>query len=218
MGAVDVKPNRLDAAKQAAVAFVRELPVQYNVAVVSLSGSPRVRMPPATDRNAAVQVIDSLTTQESTSIGESVYTAINALEMAPKGEDESLAPGAIVLLSDGTNTSGRSPIQAAAFAAERKVPVYTIAYGTENGYVDLDGVRNRVPPDSELLSSIAARTGGQSYTAESLDQLDRVYKSISSEVGQVPVEKEITALWAGYGLAFAAVAALAAISLGARWP
>ncbi len=218
MQATDVKPSRLEAAKEAALNFVKALPRQYNVAVVGLSGNPSVRLPPTTDRVQAQQAIHSLRLQDSTSIGESIYTALAALQMAPRGTDSSPAPGAIVLLSDGQNTAGRSPQQGAAEARRVEVPIYTIAYGTENGYVDLDGKRERVPPDAGLLRTISTMTGGETYTAENLDQLDRVYSSIRSEVGQTPVKKETTALWAGYGLAFAVVAALAAVSLGARWP
>lgn len=218
MQATDVKPSRLDAAKSAALNFVKTLPAQYNLSVVSLSGNPSVRLPPTIDRVQAQQAIRSLKLQESTAVGESLYTALSALQMAPKGTDSRPAPGAIVLLSDGQNTAGRSPAQAANEAKKQSVPVYTIAYGTENGYVDLDGKRERVPPDKALLAGIASATGGQTYTAENLDQLDRVYSNIRSEVGQTPVKKETTALWAGYGLAFAVVAALAAVSLGARWP
>jgi Ca-activated chloride channel family protein len=151
-------------------------------------------------------------------VGEAIYTALTALQMAPKGEDGSIAPGAIVMLTDGQNTAGRSPQQAAAEAERAKVPIYTIAYGTQNGYVDLDGKREPVPPDTELLGVLSSMTGGQAYSAENLPELNRVYSNIRSEVGMVPVKKEITALWAGYGLAFAVVAALAAVSLGARWP
>ena len=218
MQATDVKPSRLEAAKEAALVFVKALPAQYNISVVGLSGNPSVRLPPTTDRVQAQQAIRSLKLQDSTAVGESIYTALSALQLAPKGTDSTPAPGAIVLLSDGQNTAGRSPAQAANEAKNQKVPIYTIAYGTENGYVDLDGKRERVPPDKGLLSGISIATGGQSYTAENLDQLDRVYNNIRSEVGQTPVNKETTALWAGYGLAFAVVAALAAVSLGARWP
>ena len=218
MQATDVKPNRLDAAKQAALSFVKALPAKYNLALVSLSGNPSVRLPPTTDRVMAQQAVSSLKVQDSTSVGEAVYTALSALQMAPKGEDGSVAPGAIVLLSDGQNTGGRSPAQAAAAAKKAAVPIYTIAYGTQNGYVDLDGKREPVPPDAALLQSLSGATGGRSFTAEDLSQLNRVYDNIRSEVGQVEVKKETTALWAGYGLAFAVVAALAAVSLGARWP
>lgn len=219
MQATDVKPDRLEAAKAAAINFVNSLPAQYNVAVVSLSGNPAVRLPPSIDRTAARQAINSLKLADSTAVGESIYTALEALQMAPKGPgDQGAAPGAIVLLSDGQNTAGRAPVQAAQASKEAKVPIYTIAYGTDNGYVDLDGKRERVPPDRELLKELADITGGQSYSAENVSQLDRVYTTIRSEVGQVPTKKETTALWAGYGLAFAVVAALAAVSLGARWP
>ena len=218
MRATDVQPNRLDAAKQAAIAFAEALPAKFNLAVVSMSGSPAVRLPPTLDRVMARQAISTMKVQDSTAIGESIYTAISALQMAPMGEDGSIAPGAIVLLSDGQNTAGRAPLQAAAEARKVKVPIYTIAYGTENGYVDLDGKRERVPPDTALLRTIAQMTDGEAYEAESLPELERVYANIGSEVGMVPVKKETTALWAGYGLAFAVVAALAAVSLGARWP
>ena len=218
MQATDVKPNRLDAAKQAAIGFVKELPEQYNIAVVSLSGNPSVRLPPTLDRAMAQQAISSLRVQDSTSVGEAIYTALAALQMAPLGEDGSIAPGAIVLLSDGQNTAGRAPTQAANEARKAEVPIYTIAYGTQNGYVDLDGKREPVPPDVTLLREISQMTGGEAYQAESLPELERVYSNIRSEVGMVPVKKETTALWAGYGLAFAVVAALAAVSLGARWP
>ena len=218
MQATDVKPNRLDAAKEAAKNFVKDLPAPYNVALVSLSGNPASRMPPTTDRGQVNRAIDALKLQESTAVGEAIFVALQTLQAAPKAPDGSIAPGAIVLLSDGQNTAGRSPQQAAAEALKSKVPVYTIAYGTENGYVDLDGKRERVPPDRALLQRIASVTQGQAYTAENLGQLDTVYKNIKSQVGYEEVKKETTALWAGYGLAFAVLAALAAVSLGARWP
>ncbi len=218
MAATDVKPNRLDAAKAEAKKFAASMPAGYNVALVSLSGNPASRMPPTTDRGQVNRAIDALTLQDSTAIGDSINVAMSTLQSAPKGADGSTPPGAIVLLSDGQNTAGRSPTQEAAEAARAKVPVYTIAYGTDNGYVDLDGKREKVPPDRALLQRIATMTNGQAYTAENAGQLDSVYKNIRSEVGYEEVRKEVTATWAGYGLAFAVVAALAAVSLGARWP
>jgi len=218
MRATDVKPNRLDAAKQLSKEFVSTLPPKYNVAVVSLSGSPAVKLPPSTDRGLALRAIDGLTTQDSTAFGPALQTALAAVQMAPKGDNGEPAPGAVVLLSDGANTATESPLQAAQALAKAKIPVYTIAYGTENGSVDLDGVRQRVPPDRELMQQIANATKGTFSSAESAGQLDNVYKNLSSQVGFEEVKKETTAMWAGYGLAFAVVAALAAVSLGARWP
>jgi Ca-activated chloride channel family protein len=220
MQATDVQPTRLDAAKQAANEFVAALPEKYNVSVVSMAGASSVLVPPTTAHNTVETAINSIQLQESTAIGEGIATAMSALQQAPKDpkNPESIAPGAIVLLSDGSNTTGRSPQQAAAAAKAAKVPIYTIAYGTENGYVDLDGKREPVPVNHEEMQQIADLSGGDYFSAATADQLKKVYSNIGSEVGYEKADREVTARFAGYGLALAVLAALGAISLGARWP
>lgn len=220
MQATDVRPTRLDAAKAAAVEFVRDLPERYNVAVVSMAGNASILVPPTQARHTVENAINSITLQESTAIGEGIVTAMRALAQAPKDPDNpgSVAPGAIVLLSDGSNTTGRSPQQAAAEAGQAKVPIYTIAYGTENGYVDLEGRREPVPVDHQQMAELAQISGGQKFSADSAAELRAVYDNIGSEVGYEKAEREVTARFAGYGLAFAVLAALGAISLGAKWP
>ena len=220
MQATDVKPTRLDAAKQAAIDFVSKLPEKYNVSVVSMAGSCAILVPPTTAHHTVENAINSIQLQDSTAIGEGITTALRALQQAPKDPDNpnSIAPGAIVLLSDGFNTSGRAPQQAAAEAKAAKVPVYTIAYGTENGYVDLEGKREPVPVDHEEMKRIAAATSGEYFAAATADQLKKVYENIGSDVGYEKADREVTARFAGYGLALAVLAALGAISLGAKWP
>ncbi|HSN44212.1 MAG TPA: VWA domain-containing protein [Propionibacteriaceae bacterium] len=218
MTAVDVKPNRLDAAKASAREFVKSLPSKYNVSVVSLSASPSVLLPPSTDRFAADRALSTLEPEDGTALGDSIGVALDAVGQAPKGDDGTVAPGLIVLLSDGQSTTGQSPLQMAGEAKDKSVPVYTIAYGTDTGYVDIDGTRERVPPDAATLESIAAATGAKTFDAESASELNNVYETIGSEVGYEEVRREITARWAMYALAFAVVAALGAVSMAARWP
>jgi Ca-activated chloride channel family protein len=220
MQATDVKPTRLDAAKQAAIDFINNLPEKYNVSVVSMAGASAVLVPPTTAHNTVENAINSIQLQDSTAIGEGIATALRALQQAPKDPNNpnSIAPGAIVLLSDGFNTAGRSPQQAAAEARTAKVPIYTIAYGTENGYVDLDGKRQPVPVDHQEMKQIAAATNGDYFAAATADQLKKVYQNIGSDVGYEKADREVTARFAGYGLALAVLAALGAISLGAKWP
>lgn len=217
MTATDVQPTRLAAAKTQAKAFAASLPAAYNVALVSLSGNPSVRVPPITDRSALDRAIDALEPQDGTAIGDSIKAALAALDQAPKGSDNSPAPGMIVLLSDGASNAGQAPLQEAQDAAKRNVPVYTIAYGTDNGYVDLDGQRNRVPPDPATLTAIAQATKGHEYSADNVSQLKNAYRNIKSEVGYESRVKEITATAAGVGLVFALLAAVGALVLGARW-
>lgn len=220
MAAVDVAPTRLDAAKKAAITFVQQLPDKYNVSVISMAGNVSILVPPTLQHDTVETAINSIKLQDSTAIGQGINTAMRALQQAPKdpAHPNDPAPGAIVLLSDGTNTSGSSPQQAAADAGKAKVPIYTISYGTENGYVDLDGKRQLVPVDHQLMAQIAKLSGGQTFDAESLSELNKVYKNIGSQVGYQKADREITSRFAGYGLAFAVLAALGAISLGAKWP
>ena len=220
MLAEDVAPNRLDAAKSAAQDFLTMLPVGFNVALVSFAATPTVVVPPTTDRGVVSAAIESLEVAPSTAIGEGIFAALSALEQAPPDPDhpDEPAPGAIVLLSDGYTNVGRPSELAAAEAKKRKTPIYTIAYGTENGYVDNNGRKEPVPVNPAELARVASVSGGKAFTAGSLGELKDVYSSIAKSVGYVKVDQEVTEQYAGYALGFALLAALAVISLGARWP
>jgi len=219
MSATDISPDRLTAVKASATAFVNQLPLQYNVSVVSLSGSPSSLGPPSQDRAMVLRTIDSLQTTNGTAIGDAINVGLSTIAQAPtNGNDTRPAPALMILLSDGGNTKGSDPIEAAQAAAAQKVPVYTIAFGTASGYVDVEGQRQNVAPDKATLNQIAEVTGAKALDAASAGQLDKVYQTLKSEVGYDDVNKEVTARWALYALAFAVVAALGAVSMAARWP
>lgn len=218
MSATDVSPNRLAAAQSAAVEFMNDLPSTFNVAVVELDGDPSIAIPPTTDRGATQRAIEALQLSDGTAIGDSVTTALKAVDQAPKGDDDQEAPAMIVLLSDGTNTEGAVPTEATATARDRNIPIFTIAYGTENGYVDVDGQRENVAPDPEALEQIATASGGKAVTADDRATLADAYQQIGSVVGYEEVAKPVTATYASIALGFAVVAALGAVFMAARWP
>ena len=220
MMAQDVKPDRLTAAKKGAVQFVQNLPDKFNIAVVEFAGTATTLVPPTTDHGAAVTAINGMQLQPSTAIGEGIYTSLAALAQAPPDPDnpKSKPPARIVLLSDGKTQIGRPASEAAKAARDQNVPIYTIAYGTQDGYIDVNGTRQPVPVDRAELANVAKISGGEAYRAESAGELKEVYKDIGSSVGKVKVDKEVTSRWAGFGLAFAILAAVGMISLGARWP
>lgn len=218
MQAEDVQPNRLTAAKESAMEFVNELPDGYNVALVSLSGTPSIKMPPSTDRGALERALMALQLEEGTALGEAITVALQAIDQAPVGDGEEPPPAMIVMLSDGTNTEGAGPGAAVSAAKQAEIPIFTIAYGTQNGYVDVDGQRENVAPDIATLRQIAQETGGRSVTADSVAALQDAYKEIGSSVGYEEVSKPITAQYALGALGFAIVAALGAVMMAARWP
>jgi Ca-activated chloride channel family protein len=220
MQATDVEPNRLDAAKSAAEQFVMSLPAKFNVSLVSFAGSATTLVPPTQDRGAVTSAIQNLRPQASTAIGEGIYTSLAALAQVPPDPDDpkAVAPARIVLLSDGKTQVGRASDSAAQQAKTQGVPIYTIAYGTADGYIEIGGRREPVPVDRAELARVSRISGGEAYTATSAGELKDVYRDIGSSVGKEKVDKEVTSRYAGFGLAFAILAALGMISLGARWP
>ncbi len=220
MIATDVKPTRLAAAQDAAKAFSNQLPERFNVALVSFAATAQIVVPPTTDRGALQRAIEGLKLAPSTAIGEGVYSSLDTLKLVPPDpkHPDGTAPAAVVLLSDGATNSGRASLGAAAQARKQGVPIYTIAYGTAEGYVIEGGARQRVPVNHAELAAIARESGGKKFSAASSDELKSVYAAISESVGYDKVYTEVTDRYAGLALLFALLASLGVISLGARWP
>ena len=213
MQATDIEPNRIKAASEAATKFVDALPQGFNVGVVTFSGTTDVRAAPTDDREIAMSALKGLTLGPRTAIGEGVFTSLDQIEAVASQAKKKKVPGLVVLLSDGTNTFGRSPEEAGAAAHEAGVPVSTIAYGTPTGTVEIDGQLIPVPVDKETLADLAQSTNGRSYTAESSDELNQVYDDIQSQIGYRTEPREVTQWAAGLGLLFGLLAA----ALSLRW-
>lgn len=217
MNATDVAPNRLIAAKRAARRFVDEVPRSVNVGVIAFNNTATVLQSPTRDRDAVGLAIDRLAVSGSTATGEAIATAVDVLRSAP-GEDGRRPPSAIVLISDGESVLGRDPLVAAAEARRLRIPIYTVAFGTEGGTIRTeqpDGtVRTEpVPPDPAALAEIAEATGGETFTAESADGLSAVYERLGSQLGTRDEERQITTAFAAGGL----VLLLAGAALSLRW-
>jgi Ca-activated chloride channel family protein len=218
MAATDVEPNRFEVAKQAATEFVNDLPEQFNVGLVSFARTANVVAPPSTNHQATVDAINGLTLTDSTAIGEAVMTSLQAVRSLDADAAEDPPPTRIVLLSDGGNTSGRPVEEAAQAATEAGVPVSTIAYGTPEGTVDIEGRSIPVPADTESLRGLAEATSGSFYAAESDEELRDVYSDLQSSIGWTTEEREITNLVAGIALAVALLAGLASLLWFSRLP
>jgi Ca-activated chloride channel family protein len=198
MQATDVSPTRIDSAKVAAEKFVKSIPKKLQLGLVAFNGNTKLLVPPTTDRSAVNRAIQGLKLDEGTAIGDAVKTSLDAIAAVPKDEGGNKAPAVIVLLSDGKTTVGTPTEDAVAPANAAKVPVFTIAYGTPDGYVDVDvdgsGVTQRVnvPVDQEALASLAQSTGGKSFEAASSADLAAVYDKLGSAIGYDEETREIT--------------------------
>ena len=124
-----------------------------------------------------------------------------------------VAPGsynsaAIIMLTDGQRTTGVDPLEAAQWAADRGVRVYTVGVGTVQGEtIGFEGWSMRVRLDEETLKAVALRTQAEYFHAATAADLKKVYETLSSRLTVEKRETEISALLALVGAALAVLAA-----------
>jgi Ca-activated chloride channel family protein len=138
---------------------------------------------------------------------------------AGKSDHVPVKPGSydnavIILLTDGMATTGKDPVQAGQTAADYGVRVYTVGFGSPQGsVVDFGGFSMRAQPDLDTLKKIADTTNAEFFNAQSADQLDQIYKSLTAKLTTERKLTEISFIFAGVG----ALLALAAAGLSMLW-
>ena len=240
MRATDVLPDRMTAAKEAAKAFVADLPRTVRIAVVQFAGTAAVVQAPTLSREDVVAAIDRFQLQRGTAIGSGIVLSLATIfpeagidlsqitgqrNMPPAPGDKPKQPftpvapasynsAAIILLTDGQRTTGPDPLEAAKMAADRGVRVYTVGIGTKDGEtIAFEGWSMRVRLDEETLKQISNLTGGEYFYAGTAVDLKKIYQSLNSKFVLERKETEITALFA----ALAAFTMLVSAGLSLLW-
>jgi Ca-activated chloride channel family protein len=214
----DVEPSRLVAAQRAAKDFVGQLPEGFNIGLVAFSKAANVVVSPTKDHEAVTSAIDGLQLAEATATGEAVFVCLDAIAVVPADGAQGPPPARIVLLSDGYRTFGRDTVDAAEAASAANVPVSTIAFGTDEGTIEIDGSRQRVPVDRPALEQLAEATAGHFYEAATAEALKQVYEDMGSSIGYRTKAKEIWPWFVGFGLLFALSAAAMSLLWTSRLP
>jgi Ca-activated chloride channel homolog len=214
MAATDVGPSRLGAAQRAAGRFLASVPGSVRVGLVEFNSKVTLLQSPTTDHAAVRSALAQLRVTGGTAIGDALRTALRTLENVPR-QGGGRPPGAIVLLSDGASDVGSDPLTAAQLAAADHVPVYTVELGTPGGTVtEKRGNRTvtvPVPPNPQQLAEIARISHGQAFTATNATGLNAVYERLGAQLGHKKVKQEITAGFAGGGLALLLLGSVASL-------
>jgi Ca-activated chloride channel family protein len=242
MQAEDVSPNRMTAAKKAASSFISRLPERFRIALVAFSDVANVLAQPTTDRSSTQDALAALEAEGGTAMGQALIESIELVQddrdrltlptpsLTPDPEatpspapDERERVSAVLLLSDGYNTTGISPLTAAVQARDLDIPVYAIALGTPDGVVTVpDQFGNQrvlpVPPDYATLESIATTTGGEYFEAPTDEDLQSVYASLGERIGYTTRPDEVTYAFAGVGALLLLLAAATSMLWRSRFP
>lgn len=230
MAAKDLAPTRLDAAKAAAKAFVAKQPPTIRLGVVAFGDSAVIAQQPTADRAEVLAAIERLTPQGGTALGRGIVSSISAIAGKPISVDEngeeSSAGGddigyygsaAVVLLSDGENTTDPDPLVLADLASTAGVRIYPIGLGSPEGTVlEVDGFQISTRLDEDTLKQIAETTDGTYYAAADEKALSEVYSTI--ELGWTTQAKrlEVTALFAAGAAVLVLGAALLSLARSGR--
>jgi Ca-activated chloride channel family protein len=218
MQATDVEPSRLAAVKKAAGDFLDKVPHKVRVGAVVFDHRAQLAQTPTLDRGLVREVVDNIEPHGGTATGDALEVSINALKARP---NERRPPGAIVLLSDGKATSGIDPVQMAQEARKLKIPIYTVALGTQQGEIQVKQKggttrTEKVPPDVQTMQRIAQLSGGKSFQIEDAGELSSVYKQLGSQVALKDEKREVTSWLAALALLLLVAAAIPQLKWFAR--
>lgn len=182
MNITDINPSRFEAAKSTAIDFINKRN-QDNIGLVTFAGEALSIMPLTNDLFSLQNAVNSTKVgqlADGTAIGDGLVSAINRVL---NGQASSKS---VILLTDGTNNSGRvAPSTAAEIAAKKGVKVYTIGIGRDGQsvYVDPYGLARTTistPIDEETLKQIANLTDGKYFRATDAGSLKKVFKEIDN--------------------------------------
>ena len=202
MLAMDLKPNRIEAAKEVAAQFINSRQ-NDNIGLTIFAGESFTQCPLTTDRATLINLMKEVQTdliEDGTAIGNGLATAVARMK------DSDAKSRVVILLTDGVNNRGEvSPQMAAEIAKTYGVRVYTIGVGTDNETapypvmtpwgVEVQNVRVEI--DEELLSQVAESTGGKYFRATDNTKLAEIYSEINkmekvrTTVDSFPVYKEL---------------------------
>jgi Ca-activated chloride channel family protein len=226
MRAKDLEPTRMAAAKKAALAFVDQQPRTIRIGVVAFGDAAVTVLKPSNVKAEVVAAIERLSVGGGTSLGQGLFASLRAIAGKPLTLNESaldsdtgqldigfFGSSAIVLLSDGENTTRPDPLDVAKVASTAGVPVHAIGIGTEQGTViEVEGFNIATALDEDLLKQIANVTDGTYNHAADAAALAKVYDSIDLEFKTTKKPREVTALFAAGGGLLLALGALLSIS------
>lgn len=182
MLAQDLKPNRLEAAKDVAASFINGRQ-NDNIGLVVFAAESFTQCPLTTDHTVLLNLFKDIQPgiiQDGTSIGLGLANAVSRIK------DSQAKSKVIILLTDGVNNAGEiAPVTASEIAKTFGVRVYTIGVGTQGEapypFQTAFGIQYQNVPveiDEPTLKQIAATTGGQYFRATDNASLKAIYEEI----------------------------------------
>ena len=98
------------------------------------------------------------------------------------------------------------------------MPISTISFGTPYGFVEINDQRQPVPVDDATLKKVAELSGGNSFNASNVAELNKVFEDLQQQIGYETIKGDASVGWLRLGSLVLALAALAALLINRRLP
>jgi Ca-activated chloride channel family protein len=239
MRSSDIQPTRIDAAKAAVKEFVKSQPKGMKIGLVAFAENAYLVTPPTDDKKTVQAAVATLGLGRGTNIGDGLRLGLQAI-LQPNNFEPGFSPqpqaaptpppgppadpdnSVILLLSDGAATTGPPPLQVADEIAATRIKTYTVGLGTTSGITapspQFGGFGRFMELDEPTLRGIADATGGQYFTAESANQLKKVYSQLSRKTSFTTETTEVTFVATGVALVFMLLGAVLSMMWSSKLP
>jgi Ca-activated chloride channel family protein len=169
--------DKLATAQEAAVGFVRRMRKEDAIEVIEFNSQVRIPQPFTSDPNALERAIRQTTVNGSTSLYNAIYVSLRELKKERAASAEEIRRQAIVVLSDGDDTSSLVEYEEVLNLAKRsETAIYAI------GLRQAESGRPRFKEAEFVLRQLSQETGGRVFFPASVAELPKIYEQISEEL------------------------------------
>lgn len=170
--------GKLKTAQAAAVGFARRLTPEDVASVIGFSGQVEILQAFTNDAGSLERAIRATDADGPTALYNAIYISLKELKKVKAGTEEEIRRQAIVVLSDGDDTSSLMPYEEVLDLAKRsETAIYTIGLRQEAG-----GGKPTFKEAEFVLKQLASETGGRSFFPSNVNELPKIYEQISREL------------------------------------
>lgn len=170
--------DKMATAQEAAIGFARRLQHDDVATVIDFSSQVRIAQAFTNDRAALETAIRGTNADGSTALYNAIYISLKELKKMKARTEEEIRRQAVVVLSDGDDTSSLVPYEEVLDLAKRsETAIYTIGLREQR-----DGSRPNFKEAEYVLKQLAQETGGRSFFPASVHELPKIYDQISHEL------------------------------------
>jgi Ca-activated chloride channel family protein len=169
--------ERLGTAQEAAIGFAKRMRKEDVIEVIDFDSQVRILQGFTNDVNALERAIRGTDVNGSTSLYNAIYISLKELKKAKASSAEDIRRQAIVVLSDGDDTSSLIPYEEVLDLAKRsETAIYAIGLRPVGTY------RSEFKEAEFVLKQLSQETGGRAYFVTAPAELPKIYDQISEEL------------------------------------